>query len=224
MASSPTRVDRSRLMAATNSAANASTAKDDVEARTGEVDDFESILAARLSLEDPSESAVAALPAPMSPSEAASALLAQAAASAASSSHKQHQHSNNKTASAALTQAQEQQQQKQQWKKKNNEQQQQPFSESGEAEEEDENEDEEEDESSEISASDEDGSWISWFCSLRGNEFFCEVDEDYIQVRVSLIRVWLNGSSLNCEDVKCDWLLCLPLLLKILCRFDCLRI
>lgn len=27
----------------------------------------------------------------------------------------------------------------------------------------------------------EDSTWISWFCSLKGNEFFCEVDEDFIQ-------------------------------------------
>eukprot|EP00611_Tribonema_gayanum_P031989 TRINITY_DN9396_c0_g1_i1.p1 TRINITY_DN9396_c0_g1~~TRINITY_DN9396_c0_g1_i1.p1 ORF type:complete len:318 (-),score=64.97 TRINITY_DN9396_c0_g1_i1:233-1186(-) len=41
--------------------------------------------------------------------------------------------------------------------------------------------DADEESSSELSASDEDSTWISWFVSLRGNEFFCEVDEEYIQ-------------------------------------------
>ena len=42
-------------------------------------------------------------------------------------------------------------------------------------------EDLEESEGTPSDEGEEDQSWISWFVSLRGNSFFCEVDEDFIQ-------------------------------------------
>lgn len=30
-------------------------------------------------------------------------------------------------------------------------------------------------------STDDENAWITWFCSLKGNEFFCEVDSSYIQ-------------------------------------------
>jgi casein kinase II subunit beta len=34
--------------------------------------------------------------------------------------------------------------------------------------------------SSELTASEDETSWISWFTSLRGSDFFCVIDEEYI--------------------------------------------
>jgi len=37
-----------------------------------------------------------------------------------------------------------------------------------------------EDDSAEISSDDEASSWISWYCNIKGNEFYCQVDDDFI--------------------------------------------
>jgi casein kinase II subunit beta len=43
--------------------------------------------------------------------------------------------------------------------------------------------DHEQDESNSSSEyqSEDDSAWIPWFCSLKGNEFFCETDEEFVR-------------------------------------------
>lgn len=39
----------------------------------------------------------------------------------------------------------------------------------------------ESEDSSDNSASEDETSWITWFVSIRGNDFFCEVEEPFVQ-------------------------------------------
>jgi hypothetical protein len=52
----------------------------------------------------------------------------------------------------------------------------------------------------ETSASDSDyaNSWTSWFLGCKGNEYFCEIDEDYITDRFNL--TYLNNEVNHYND------------------------
>lgn len=51
---------------------------------------------------------------------------------------------------------------------------------------------------------DDEPAWIPWFCSLKGNEFFCEVDEEFIQDEFNLYGL---SSEVACYDRALDMIL-----------------
>ena len=93
-----------------------------------------------------------------------------------------------------------------------------PMEEIDDEDEEEEEENEDDEDSSEVSASDDDACWISWFVNIRGNNFFCEVDEPYIQDDFNLAGL---SSQVPYYDYALDMILDVdfPLGVFLFCSF-----
>jgi len=68
------------------------------------------------------------------------------------------------------------------------------------------NDEEEQSNSSSDFQSDDDYAWIPWFCSLKGNEFFCEVDDNFVQDGFNLTGLERN-SQVPYYDYALDMIL-----------------
>jgi hypothetical protein len=55
------------------------------------------------------------------------------------------------------------------------------------------------DDDSESVTSGDEYSWVSWFCSVKGHGYFCEVDESYIQDKFNLTGMSNCIVSLCCS-------------------------
>ena len=77
--------------------------------------------------------------------------------------------------------------------------------------EEEEEEDEEEDESSSgltNSSEDDEVHWITWFVSLKGNDYICEVEEEYIQDDFNLTGLSSMVPFYDYALVRAAWRFC----------------
>jgi casein kinase II subunit beta len=72
-------------------------------------------------------------------------------------------------------------------------------------------------ESSQMTASEDESSWITWFVNIRGNDFFCEIEESYIQDDFNLTGL---SSQVPYYDYAIDMILDIDIPLGFLSIFS----